>query len=294
MIGKKMSLPGVVFTDTSAPQALLYDKIESSGSLFLMDVGSPLGAFSGIPVNGGSVPNILAPIARGIIGAASSATLTGAVATTGNLAGQFLVERSAKGGVHGIISQTAQVASCNMIFSLPSEIRDYIYSKRVTNSFYISSWSKITRATLSSPAPQSHFDFAASTTNLLFITPAGPFNPEPGAIGLGRKISPAASDTAVSTPVDRFVSGGVHGVTGAGPNATDSVRFGLGTFGPWASFNTNKAPSRIEYRFYVEDLTVSGRTYAEVEALDFALFQEAFAVGGKFYGDTYTAPSDLP
>lgn len=48
------------------------------------------------------------------------------------------------------------------------------------------------------------------------------------------------------------------------------------------------------YRVYIEDLTVSGRTYAQVDSIDFALWQAAFAAGGKFYGDTYTDPSTLP
>ncbi|MCF6764112.1 hypothetical protein, partial [Pseudomonas fragi] len=59
------------------------------------------------------------------------------------------------------------------------------------------------------------------------------------------------------------------------------------------SLNFNVCPSRIIYRAYGEDLTVSGRNYAEVEALDYALFLEAFAPGGKFYGDTFTSPSAL-
>jgi len=40
---------------------------------------------------------------------------------------------------------------------------------------------------------------------------------------------------------------------------------------------------------YLEDLTVSGRTYADVDALDNALYTEAFGAGGAYSGDTYTA-----
>jgi len=41
-------------------------------------------------------------------------------------------------------------------------------------------------------------------------------------------------------------------------------------------------------------MTVSGRTYAEVEAIDYALYQAAFGPGGKFADDTYTNPSTIP
>lgn len=58
---------------------------------------------------------------------------------------------------------------------------------------------------------------------------------------------------------------------------------------------TNKAASRVLYRWYLEDLTVSGRTYAEVLAADYALYQQAFGVGGRYYGDTLpTDPSTIP
>ena len=48
--------------------------------------------------------------------------------------------------------------------------------------------------------------------------------------------------------------------------------------------------STILYRFYIEDLTVSGRTAEEVKIIDKKLFNEAFAEGGKFYNDTWTDP----
>jgi hypothetical protein len=48
---------------------------------------------------------------------------------------------------------------------------------------------------------------------------------------------------------------------------------------------------RVLYRAYIEDLTVSGRTYAQVQALDYALWQAAFAPGGRYAGDTFTPPA---
>jgi hypothetical protein len=45
-------------------------------------------------------------------------------------------------------------------------------------------------------------------------------------------------------------------------------------------------PSVVDYRAYVEDLDLSGRTYAQVDNIDFGLYNKAFAVGGRLYGDT--------
>jgi hypothetical protein len=73
--------------------------------------------------------------------------------------------------------------------------------------------------------------------------------------------------------------------------AAGSIIFGNGGSG---SALTNQCPSDIFYRGYCEDLTVSGRTYADVDALDKALWDAAFAAGGRFAGDTFTAPSTFP
>lgn len=54
------------------------------------------------------------------------------------------------------------------------------------------------------------------------------------------------------------------------------------------------SPSAIFYRFYLEDLTLSGRTWAEVDALDARLFASAFAPGGRYYADTFTDPATIP
>lgn len=68
---------------------------------------------------------------------------------------------------------------------------------------------------------------------------------------------------------------------------------GVPSVGPFSAA-VNKGGSHILYRCYLEDLTVSGRTYEQVKAIDDALFAAAFSSGGKFYGDTYTDPATLP
>ncbi|MCB4842518.1 hypothetical protein LHV18_18025, partial [Providencia rettgeri] len=51
-------------------------------------------------------------------------------------------------------------------------------------------------------------------------------------------------------------------------------------------------PAWIFYRAYIEDLTVSGRTWDEVNAIDKAMYEkEVISVGGRYFGDTFTAPA---
>lgn len=61
-----------------------------------------------------------------------------------------------------------------------------------------------------------------------------------------------------------------------------------------ASGYKNNAPSFVFYRTYLEDLTLSGRTYAQVSAADLALYNAAFGAGGRYAGDTFTDPATLP
>jgi hypothetical protein len=78
---------------------------------------------------------------------------------------------------------------------------------------------------------------------------------------------------------------------------TGSITTLRNTLAMWGALNaystamggSTAAPSFILYRFYLEDLTVSGRSYAEVDAIDYALWQTDFGAGGRFAGDTFTA-----
>jgi hypothetical protein len=60
-------------------------------------------------------------------------------------------------------------------------------------------------------------------------------------------------------------------------------------FGTGSEFG--KLGAMIFYGFYMEDLTVSGRTYAQVDALVKAKYtKEVKTAGGRYFGDTYSAP----
>lgn len=72
---------------------------------------------------------------------------------------------------------------------------------------------------------------------------------------------------------------------------------GTGVFNAGAASTTTKdtAPSHILYRLYLEDLTVSGRSHADVAAIDHALYtEEVLTDGGRYYADTFTDPATLP
>ena len=84
------------------------------------------------------------------------------------------------------------------------------------------------------------------------------------------------------------------GVAGHSGSVTNYLFWLYSWGGAGGGDNLHVGGSMVFYRGYCEDLTVSGRTYAQVAAIDLALFNTAFASGGKFNGDTNTAPSGYP
>lgn len=300
IIGKLLRVNGAVITDTTAPKLITRDPIEAKGSLMLFDGQHDFAPFTGLPAVAAQVPNALANLCQALTGA-SGEDLNFKVQTARPDSAQFKSERTAKGGIHGIVTQSgSQTATETYMLYGPKAVSDYILA-HPTHQFYFSLWSLVTRAGLTSLAGQSPFHYTngvAATTNNLFHMQAG--LPSPGFPSApsfrGTKAVPSYSDhnVAVVPPMKRFGCVSVQGFTGTPPSAADRVQLGVGTFSAWNTLNYNICPSRIIYRGYAEDLTASGRTYAEVEALDYAMFQAAFAPGGKFYGDTFTSPTTLP
>lgn len=295
-MGKVLRLRGVTITDTSAPKIITRDKIESNGSLFLFDGNHQFGTFAGLPVQNAAIPNVLANKAAALLGVAESTVGLVVGGSTANSA-YWKSERTTKGGVHGIITQAGgQVGNPQYLIRTSSAIRDYVLANPA-HKYYASLWSRITRQSLKTNSQAPMYFIGATTANGLFHFESGLPSPLSGTTLLGRKPDPIIGDLPAQTlpaPYNRFGSIGVQGMLGTGPGTTADISMLVGTAGAWAGGTLNQAPSRIIYRGYMEDLTASGRDYAEVEAIDYAMFLEAFGVGGKFYGDTYTSPATLP
>lgn len=213
---------------------------------------------------------------------------------TADTAGLLKTERTTKGGLHVIISQTNNNTAFQGLSINPgSGLLNWILGNP-NHEFYYSVWDVLTRAALS---PQPPFASLASNTSagLIALYADGTVQLPSGANQLGTKQAPATW----STLGPRFKSVGINGPVG-GPLSTVAYNYNLAQFGPVGGWNNagnygNKSASRILQRIYMEDLTISGRSYADVEARDYALWQEANSAIGRYYGDTFvTNPSSLP
>lgn len=303
MSGLDIKIPYDGDPDSTLPYAGDYDKLETVGSLALLELAHTANPFSGVPQAGDIIPNILwnqlsaARVAGGL--SAATATSSAFKRTTGNgstssgndVSGKTKSERTPKGGLHGIISQTACTNSSDQVIVISggADLATYI-NAFPSHKYYVSIWDRLTRAALSSEPAESQIPLSpSSTASYLYAMRSATI------LGGGEGTSQVPSNPA--TLGNRFRAAGITAATGTGTAVV--YPFAVGPTGPYYSTGTNsytnKAASRVLYRWYLEDLTVSGRTYAEVLAADYALYQQAFGVGGRYYGDTLpTDPSTIP
>lgn len=275
-------------TDTSLPIVDLTDKLLTPGSLLLVDpIHSSIPWAAGVPANAAVLPNIAWKRAKTLIGSGDASSL-GVYFDDLHQAADALFERTPKGGLHGIYSQVNN-GNVNRGAALRAQpaIRTYIWTNKA-HRFYLSTWSRRTRLAITTGGAQprtAHISSSASGGNrmLCFDTNETFGN---GATGFREAIPRNTLGTQM-----RGADGAGFTVNPASDVDTAVILFSWGNYTPGGTAWENKAPSDVFYRVYIEDLTVSGRTFAQVDAIDYALWQAAFAVGGRYYGDTNTDPA---
>jgi hypothetical protein len=285
MAGRRITLTGVTLSDASAPKLAATDPIEAAGSLLLIDPMHPALAWaSGVPASGSTVTNLLAAM-LGVDDPTYVVTGGFGNGTNGK------VERSTRGGLHGIVSQAQTLGNTTGARIVPgASLSAYIFS-HPTHSYYLSVWDRLTRAAPSDATVR--LDYATHNTVTRGIAHAAANQWYGPAI--------AARDQLGNDVGPRFG----YAVGSATVLTTTSVTTGaLPAWGaPTLTFNAaniatvnNTFPSFILYRVYLEDLTVSGRSWQEVAETDDVLFaREVLTTGGRYYGDTVpTDPATIP
>ena len=291
------------FNNPDAPYLKVYDPIEDrNGSLFLWDAGkSPLVA---VPVNNQAIPNLLAGFSGGtgnafefIQGASSQAEHDAYVKK----------ELSARGGIHFITSQAraTDLSGTETAYYLrPNAVlKQKLYDKIMTNgspNLFISVWNNVTRHVTKVDGICGYLAYVAGNTTdtILYLQ-----QDNATIIGVGStssslsKLNLTAKNAAI-VGQPNFHQANIKDYRGAGINNTRDLKVGGGRISPWGySITSNQAvnacPSHIVYRIYIEDLNLSGRTFDQVRAIDEAEHAKAFAVGGRFHGDTWSNPATL-
>jgi hypothetical protein len=204
------------------------------------------------------------------------------------------LERTAKGGLHGIVSQaTALAAGDGFMPTLPTAIRAYL-AANTGHAFYVSYWDRITRinaGNISAVGAYTHGVVGNTSADFLGTQRAD----------LWQVSNPNAA--VIENKHGANAVGPRHGAAGLPANASTMKTVKVYQAGPsWGapanSINNaaiatrnNNWPSFVAYRFTLEDLTVSGRSYAQALAADTAEYtKQVLTAGGRYYGDT--TPTD--
>lgn len=274
------------------PTAPTQDEIlPTAGALILIDPASLYGAWpAGVPGHGTKVTNLartqaFAAAGTGVVGDYDFTVNNTLTATDG------VLERTPKGALHGIISQST--AAGGRKFDLEGgAIRAYLLANP-NNDYFISLWAVPTRLSIeTTPGTLARFAGFLSSASGDTIT---------ARLASGNKMTVAPSanrilvkESATPAVVDAPINiQGAHSLVPA-MHASDNAFIHFGYKDATASA-LNKQASWALLRVYLEDLTASGRTAAEVAAIDNELFdRDVLTVGGRYNGDTHTSVSALP
>lgn len=281
-------------TDPEIPTVWAHPLL-SKGSLLLMNLNNKSVEHPTDLTNGALIQNVAWRTAKALTGASSQDDVAMTVKLSAAYSGSVgKVEITAKKGIHAIISQVNHTLSSQAFnVTIPQKVREYIIA-HPTHKYYISQIKRNTRLAVNTSFGFAELGIAfSSTANCLAYA-----NPTANGIinssGGGRRNGLSNTLGLSFKNIETLEPHNSNPIT----SVADNGNFIIASGGGVAAFNSssflNKCPSYITYQVYIEDLDVSGRTYSEVDELDFELYQQSFASGGEFYDDDYTDPETLP
>lgn len=277
------------FTDLTLPK-LKVDSILPDGdgalALFIPSITPSLT----LPAGASTIDNLVWDRAKVLIPAATEASLRGITTKNFSSGASGIAEFSAKRGIHVINSQTVSAQNQGYSIVLPDDIRSYIVANPA-HKYFFSLWGRTTRGTTDVTAQYTMFGICGQNINNTLLSLFVTANNNPNFTALGNR---AGTSFATVAPFVRNTAVNGFSAVSTAPTLGNLLAYiQVGSRDVFYVQDVNKASSAIIYKFYMEDMTVSGRTYAEIDAIDNALYTAAFAVGGKYYGDTFTAPSTI-
>lgn len=279
MVGVALTIPGTgAFSPVGLDRIQHLDPLAVEGTLLYSE--PRLWPMGGVPTS--SVPN-QSEWAVDLLGA-SAADLT-----IGNRVQDGLVERGRRGTLH--VAWKRGAGTGLQSFTIQNQaIRDYI-AANPTHSYLMLAAIRPTRI------PAESFQ-SVGANRLMGFNDDNTFT-----MALAVNITDASSATGYPTGENRtFVQ--THALiddSSAAAGVVASAWSGVtGTFGSSSSLiifaNGGPGNPGMSWKYYfasIEDLTVSGRTAAEVTALANEKLARQLAVGGHYYDDTVTDPYTL-
>jgi hypothetical protein len=285
-----------VFTDNSLP-IIGDDPIISRGSLALLDFASDKGyTAAAVPSLASVIPNVAWKQAARIIGTGDQTSLASKVSFNAGVEPELKREFTPKRGLHVLSSQVNQSANRGYIIAMSDLIRGHLYNNP-NHSYFMGGWYRVTRPAL--VATNTFFGGIGNKSGtpgscIILIQPGANVPAAGSAKSLGESNFPNPSNV-VGNIYRSVASSSMTGAVPAAVGNWDALLLRIANEGAYQSLERNKTASVVFYKVYLEDLTVSGRSFAEVDNLFKSQFDAAFAVGGIYNGDTIpTDPSTFP
>lgn len=271
-------------TDDSLPRVRRIDPLVNKGSLALLDFTSPSMPSDWGGVLSGRIPNLAwGPLAQ-LLGSGSEDSLSFSYARTLD-DDHGLVERTANEGLHVAITQKAWDARQSVAIANPA-VAGYLRANP-GHSYFMSLWGTLTQDDANTGTPGANMrmaGFMSGTSDVMNIRRGKNYAlfPEQNRVGMRQK-----PNRDVGTP---FIVNGAMSQLAPAPDGDTIILWTTGG----GSGGQVVMPSWVLYRFYVEDLTESGRTYAQADAADLDYYSTVVQTpGNRYYGDSWTNPGTL-
>lgn len=257
------------------------DPLFSPGALILSEVAHPVAPWApGLVAHGSFAPNVFADNATAIVGAHAGSGNNVGVVHQGLGAASGQQRRTARGGLHVGLLESNDVAFDGLSITIPNTAL-WAHIRDSGHEFYYSLWARRTR--IADPSVDTVIGIVATGSKFL----GGFVQDDTRSDDGGARSRPATNDL---NPTFRNVGASGFPMQGTA-DPVDSGNRSLFTVGNRAILNRfperrGKGGAAVFYRCFVEDLTISGRSYAHVDALDHDLFQRHMNTpGGRYYGD---------
>lgn len=285
----------VATTSKTLPRVETYGIVLAPGSIMLVD----LSAINWDPTGSATViGNLAMDEAKALTGLTESNLRSFLVA--GSQISGLKFERTKKGGFHIMADQaTFHNSAYSTLRFVNNALGAWIKTNMTGHQYYLDIWSRLTRsAVINSASGQSALHmFGASDVFAVVMDTTGNKTLLTTAQAGGSLLSDTYLKDNTAGEEFRMALAGTL-VSGAAEISLAHTGVRLRTLTAASAANGGAtpytgAPSFIMYNWYLEDLTASGRTAEEVDAIRKKQFQDAFAVGGVFYGDTWTDPSTV-
>ncbi|VXB29338.1 hypothetical protein [Pseudoclavibacter sp. 8L] len=272
-MSREIRIPGVEFSGPGFQDPPVDDLADSAGAFLYMDLSHPELPVTGVPA---SVPNLVAETAAALAAASTPASITLTSAFTSS---SGRTERTAKGGLHIVPSKVNDVAAQTFQAQMAPALATWARTQQ-TDWWFLSMSVRVTRAGTAGTEQQMARLGQNTSTYIASVSE--------GSAGTSSFGLPLPNRTSSPTPGLANLCVAAQG-SGSMTNIAQSFLLG----GPVNATYLHKAPSYIVYNLFIDNLTSSGRSYAESRALSGAVHSAGHSIGGRWAGDTWSAPADL-